>query len=244
VTVAEFLNSLDLRTTRDKCLAVLYYKQRFEKATPLTIERIRSALLTARVPKASKINVSDLIAKCGPYVDSEELANNRRSWSVTEAGERYLLGLPSALSEIEQEVSTLETLAAKIKNADAREYIEEANRCIKVGALRAGIVFVWAGAIRTIQEKCIAGSLSSLSASLARHDPKARSVTKIEDFQYIKDKNILLAAEDNGILDKAERTTLSESLDLRNRCGHPNKYRPGIKKASSFIEDVIGIVFK
>jgi hypothetical protein len=79
---------------------------------------------------------------------------------------------------------------------------------------------------------------------LARHDPKARSVTKIEDFQYIKDKNILLAAEDNGILDKAERTTLSESLDLRNRCGHPNKYRPGIKKASSFIEDVIGIVFK
>lgn len=244
MTVGEFLSSLDLRTTRDKCLAVLYYQQRFEKATSVSVESIRSALLKARIPKASKINVSDLISKCGPYVDSEELVNNRRLWKVTEAGERYLLSLPSALSEIEQEVGTLDTLAAKIKNADAREYIEEANRCIKVGALRAGIVFVWAGAIRTIQDKCLSGSLSALGTSLVRHDPKSRNVAKIEDFQYIKDKNVLLAAEDVGILDKAERTTLTESLDLRNRCGHPNKYRPGIKKASSFIEDVMGIVFK
>jgi len=33
-----------------------------------------------------------------------------------------------------------------------------------------------------------------------------------------------------------------EALDLRNRCGHPTNYRPGVKRVSSFIEDVVGIV--
>jgi hypothetical protein len=54
---------------------------------------------------------------------------------------------------------------------------------------------------------------------------------------------MLLALQELGILDKGEKTTLIEALDLRNRCGHPTKYTPGIKKASSFIEDVVGIVW-
>jgi len=36
---------------------------------------------------------------------------------------------------------------------------------------------------------------------------------------------------------------LSQALDLRNKCGHPTKYRPRKIKARSFIEDVVGIVF-
>jgi hypothetical protein len=54
---------------------------------------------------------------------------------------------------------------------------------------------------------------------------------------------MLLAAKELGILDKPQKDTLEEALNLRNRCGHPGKYRPGIKKASSFIEDTISIVF-
>jgi hypothetical protein len=36
---------------------------------------------------------------------------------------------------------------------------------------------------------------------------------------------------------------LGGSLNLRNRCGHPTKYKPGSAKVSSFIEDVVGIVW-
>ena len=49
---------------------------------------------------------------------------------------------------------------------------------------------------------------------------------------------------DLGEFDKNEKDTIEEALNLRNRCGHPGKYRPGIKKASSFIEDIISVVFK
>ena len=83
----------------------------------------------------------------------------------------------------------------------------------------------------------------TLNAAIAKHDPKARPVNKLEDFAYIRDATALLAFQDLGVLDKGQKTTLGEALDLRNRCGHPTKYTPGVKKASSFIEDVLGIVF-
>jgi hypothetical protein len=76
------------------------------------------------------------------------------------------------------------------------------------------------------------------------HEPKAREIKKADDFAYIKESVLLLAAEGVGVLDKNQRTTLGEALDLRNKCGHPTKYAPGIHKASSFVEDVTGIVFK
>jgi hypothetical protein len=53
----------------------------------------------------------------------------------------------------------------------------------------------------------------------------------------------LLAAKDLGQLDKNQKDTLEEALDLRNRCGHPGKYKPGVKKVSSYIEDIVSIVF-
>jgi len=82
-----------------------------------------------------------------------------------------------------------------------------------------------------------------LNAAILKHDPKARKVTKLDHFAYIKDSVALLAAQDLGIFDKSEKDTLEEALDLRNRCGHPAKYQPGVKKVSSFIEDLISTVF-
>jgi hypothetical protein len=52
-----------------------------------------------------------------------------------------------------------------------------------------------------------------------------------------------MALQDLALIDKGEKATLEEALNLRNRCGHPTRYKPGVKKASSFIEDVVGIVF-
>jgi hypothetical protein len=114
---------------------------------------------------------------------------------------------------------------------------------LSVGALRAAIVFLWTGAIRTLQEEAFTNHKATLNAAIAKHDPKARPVNKLEDFAYIRDATALLAFQDLGVLDKGQKTTLGEALDLRNRCGHPTKYTPGVKKASSFIEDVLGIVF-
>ncbi len=54
----------------------------------------------------------------------------------------------------------------------------------------------------------------------------------------------MLSAQELGLYDKNQRAVLEDCLNLRNKCGHPGKYKVGPKKVSSFIEDLIGIVFK
>jgi hypothetical protein len=112
-----------------------------------------------------------------------------------------------------------------------------------VGALRASVVFLWSGAIRHLQDKALAIGVSALNAALLKHDPKARYIGNIEDYSGVKDVVQLLGFREIGLIDKGEWATLQEGLDLRNRCGHPTKYKPGVKKASAFIEDVVGIAF-
>jgi len=212
----------------------------------LTVEQIRLCLKNARIPRWRKINVADVLAKAGHFVDSAGTKGNRLLWRLTGSGEqevRTLLGLPQAEPEIEHDAAALADLAAKVSNQEVRAYIEEAITCLQVNALRASVVFLWAGSIRVIQQEVLPVGSSKLNAAILKYDHKARHVSKVDDFAYIRDKVILLAAQELGKLDKGQRETLEEALNLRNRCGHPTRYRPGVKKVSSFIEDVIGIVF-
>jgi hypothetical protein len=246
MTLVEFLNPVKNSSNRDRCLAVLYFKHRYEQIESLTADQIKKALIQCRLPRAKLINVPDVLAKSGAMVDSPGAMGLARLWRLTGAGEihvRQVMGLADAEAEIEHDVGYLKTLAAKISDPLIREYIDEAVDCLSIGALKAGVVFLWAGAVRTLQERVLSKGISQVNAAIQGHDQRARQVRKLDDFQYIKESILLLAAEGVGVLDKAQRNTLEESLNLRNKCGHPNKYDPGIKKASSFIEDVTGIVF-
>lgn len=109
--------------------------------------------------------------------------------------------------------------------------------------MRASIVFLWSGAIREIQQKLLFVDNKKLNTAIQKHDPKARNVRRIDHFAYIKDKVTLLSALEIGMLDKNEKDILEEALNLRNKCGHPGKYKPGPKKVSSFIEDIVNVVF-
>jgi hypothetical protein len=102
---------------------------------------------------------------------------------------------------------------------------------------------VWTAAVRAIQTEAMAKGATVVTAAVQKHDPKARSITKIDDFAYVKEAILLLATIDLGLFDKNEKDTLTEALNLRNRCGHPSQYRPGVKKVSAFVEDITSIVF-
>jgi hypothetical protein len=247
VTFVEFVAPLKTKSHRSKVLAAMYYRHRYENAESMRAEEIRSLLISARLPKAKAMNVPDLLNKSGAFVDSPGSDGTRRLWKLTETGHqevRRLLNLPEAEPEIEHDVSLLTKLTAKVADDDARGFIEEAIRCLQVGALRAAVVFLWSGAIRTLHSKALAKGVPALNAAILKHDPKMRKVSQIDDFAYVKDSTLLLALQDLGVVDKGQRATLEEGLNLRNRSGHPTKYRPGEKKASSFIEDIIGIIFK
>lgn len=245
MTLVEFLAPLKSSSIRGKCLSVLYYRKHSEGTPGMTIAEIRADLQRARVPKAAKINIADVLARAGGYVDKAS-DDGRKLWQLTDSGDghvRELLGLPSTEPEILEDVASLTALAKKIKDDTVRGYVEESIRCLQAGALRAAVVFLWTGAIRTLHEESLKKGATKVNAALQKQDPKARKVSTIEHFAWIGDRTFLDATPDMGLLDKGEKDTLVDALNLRNRCGHPTKYKPREAKAKSFIEDVLGIVF-
>ncbi len=247
MTLVEFLAPLRKTSHRDRVLAALYFKYKYENINKLTVEQIKQALKQARAPRWTKVNVPDVLVKSGHFVDSPGSEAGRRLWSLTRSGIGYiqeLLGLPSVQLEIEHDIGSLSTIVGSILDDQVREYVAEAVKCLQVDALRAAVVFLWTGTIRAIHVQLLSAGSGPLNAALQKHDLKSHTVNKVDDFAYIKDKISLLAAQEVGILDKTQKDTLQEALDLRNRCGHPGKYRPGVKKVSSFIEDLVSIVFK
>jgi hypothetical protein len=246
VTLIEFLAPLAKRTHQDRVLGVLYYRERYEQKAALTVDELRQGLRSARVKGWAKVNVADVLSKSGPLTDTSGLQGKRRLWNLTDSGRehvRNVLGLPGADVEIEHDVGTLEDVIAKIADADVRNYLQEGLKCLQIGSLRACTVFIWVAAVRSIQTAMVEKGAKQVTAALQRHDARVRTINSVDDFAYVKDAVTLLAAKDLGILDKNEKDTLAEALNLRNRCGHPSKYRPGIKKVSAFVEDVTSILF-
>ena len=62
-----------------------------------------------------------------------------------------------------------------------------------------------------------------MQTAVAKHDPRARKVTKVDDFAYVKDATFLKAAFDLGLLDKGERDTLKEALDPPKQVRPPQR---------------------
>jgi hypothetical protein len=225
VTLVEFLAPVARSGTNlDRVLGVLYFVARYEQVVALTSEQIKVNLRRARVKGAKTVNVSDVLSKSGHFATLAGEAGRAKLWALTDAGSasvRKTLGLPEGDVEIEHDVGVLNKLVAKLSNPDVRGYFEEAIKCLQVGSLRACVVFVWAGTIRTIQERIILKGSIAVTAALKAHNPKAREVKTINDLAYSRESEQLQIAQDLGLIDKGEKRVLGDALDLRNNCGHP-----------------------
>ncbi len=146
--------------------------------------------------------------------------------------------------EAEIDLLPLQRMLGKVKDEDERDYLSEAIQCLTARSLRAGIIFAWCAAVQNVRKKCIVHTPDSINSILKRHNPKSPDIKNIDDFVRINDSLLLLLATDLGVLDKNQKDILEGCLDLRNKCGHPSKYRPRLLKAASFVEDLLTIIFR
>jgi hypothetical protein len=127
---------------------------------------------------------------------------------------------------------------------DYRDYLVEAVTCYELGLYRAAILMVWAA---TMEHLYIIASdhpngISDLEgANLARFGSSKtyRRIKKKDDFLYLAEANWLQLAEDAGLMNRNARQMLIERLNVRNRCGHPTKYKPGREETVVFIESLL-----
>jgi len=142
------------------------------------------------------------------------------------------------------DTNAIESIFDSITNLDERDYLRESIACFKVGAIRAGIVYVWASAIRNIQNKCVEQGFKKINEALKSINDREKPLKKISDFERLKDKTTLDIASKIGIITKHEKGELDKHLDLRNYCGHPSDYYPEMNKVKAYLEDLINIIFK
>ena len=246
MTLVEFLHPLKGSSNRDLCLAAMYFHQRYDSVDETTIEIVRALLKKARVPKSETMNIADVLSKSAPFVDAAGKQGRSILWRLTQSGQdhvRQLLELPEHDVEIENDAASLQTLVDKVADEATADYLREAVKCLQVNALRATVVFTWSAAVKKIRDDAFTYGSSLADSAVRKHDAKAKTINKSDDLVLVKESILLLAAQELGVFDKNERGILEECLNLRNKCGHPGKYKPGPKKVSSFLEDLIGIVF-
>ena len=247
MTFVEFIHPLRWSSQRNLVLAAMYYLKGHEGREAVTASEIKNALSSAKVPKSNAMSVHRVLNQASPYVHSPgRRESGALLFALTDTGDKYvreLLQVRSTETEVEHDVITLSELLPKIADEDVRGYVEEAITCLRFGALRASVVFLWTGAIRTLHLAALATGETTVNGALQKLDGKAWTIRTVDDFAWIKDRTFLNATPDIGILDKTQKGTLVAALNLRNSCGHPTKYRPREKRVSAFIEDVVGIVF-
>ncbi|MCK4872854.1 MAG: hypothetical protein KAS72_09030 [Phycisphaerales bacterium] len=244
MTLGEIIHALDKPSLAVVCQAALFYFEKFENTKSATVGEIKDALKKASRRSEAKANLSHALGNASPYVQIAGLDGRSHRWSLTASGRKNIAGLLPAIqpSEPVHEAGSLRDLVESL-DADQAAYVEEAIKCLEADALHAAIVFLWAGAVREIQERVVTSSNKKIDASVKKRDPKAPTVRKVDHLCYVKESTLLLIAEDLSIFDRNERDMLGGCLKVRNKCGHPGKYKPGPKKVASFIEDVASIVF-
>ena len=139
----------------------------------------------------------------------------------------------------------IEELVLDIENEELKDYLKEAVSCLRVGALRAGVIFIWTAGIRLIQQRIINNyPLKEVNKELKIIYPKAKEIKTINDFSFVKDDFIIQLSNRLDMYDKFQKNELiSSCLGLRNKCGHPSEYNPQPNKVKAFIEDMITMVF-
>lgn len=248
MTLVEFLRGIPGAGRKNQVLGVLYYYRLHMDQPSMTAGEVKQALISARITGARKVNVADVLAKAGALVDSPSRnPSGPKNWALTGTGEKHVrdvMGLPAAsLPEPENDVSALEAVAKKIADDNVRHYIEEAILCLQAGARRAAIVFAWVAAAGELQSRVWAHGASAVTAAAQSHSPRTRTLTKRDDLSELNEALLLQVAKDLGVIDKNEKQMLDQCLTTRNTCGHPNKYRPGVAKVKSHIEDIVSVLF-
>ncbi len=248
MTLVEFLHPIRNGKRRNLVVAVLFYTKHYTKKDSMTAAEIKTALTRARIPNAKKMNVNQIVTNSAPLVHAPRgKEDGALVFELTQSGDDFVrldLGVPTVEPELQHEVTSLKAISTKVTDEAVRGFIDEAIFCLSVGALRAAVVLLWSGVMGPLHDQAWACGAATVNAAIQKQDPKARPLKKAGDFSYVKDRTFLDSSVDIGILDKGQKDTLIDALNLRNRCAHPTQYRPGSNKARSFIEDVVGIVFR
>jgi hypothetical protein len=137
---------------------------------------------------------------------------------------------------------TLAELPAKLPDIVERVFLTETLNCYRVKAYRASITMAWNLAydhlVRWVAKDPT--RLAAFNAGLATKYPKKNLVIlKLEDFDELKESEMIEAARSGKILDKNTTQVLKDKLNRRNMAAHPSRITFTQYQADDAISDLV-----
>jgi hypothetical protein len=139
-------------------------------------------------------------------------------------------------------------------SANEGDYLDEAQRCLSVSALKGCIVLGWCATIARIHDKIESIGYDKFSTATEEMSAKAfgrykffKKKEKIEtrsELQQVFDTNLLWVLEYLELIDNNEHQRLRHCFDLRNNCAHPGQAPIAPENVYAFYSDITKIVLK
>jgi hypothetical protein len=141
--------------------------------------------------------------------------------------------------------SLLGSLPSRVPSVDERDFLKETINCYRVGAYRAAIVMTWCLAFDhvlrwIVVEKARLDAFNSTSAS--KFPKKAFAVSTFEDFEEVKDADVIEICRTSAIIPKSTVEILRERLKRRNLAAHPSNIVISQPQADDLIFDLVNNV--
>lgn len=235
-TLKELLHDEDLtRETRLLlCLAI-------EDGTPQTVASIKETACAAGLTAVKSWNVSWILKSSkGKAIKTPD------GWELRQSGRCVVREL---IEQIDDEIphpvlSKLRLLLPKMKDQAARPFVEEAIGCYEAGYYRAAVVFMWVGAVATLQAHVVNHHLPAFNAEATRRNQKKwKEAKNADDLSRMNERDFLDTLDAISVIGKSVKKELVVCLDLRNGGGHPNSLQIEEHRAASHLEILLLHVF-
>jgi len=169
-----------------------------------------------------------------------------KGWEITEAGRQHLrnLGVTKISPAAVQVATDLRAELPKIKNPDARAFVEEAIRCHEAELYRSAIVMSWLSAVGVLHNHVHAKHLKAFNAEAKRVDGRWKDAKTTDDLGKMGEADFLDRIAALSIIGKNVKEELRGCLKRRNGCGHPNSLKIGTNTSAHHLEILLLNVFK
>jgi hypothetical protein len=137
---------------------------------------------------------------------------------------------------------------------DEGDYLDEAQRCLSVEALRGCIVLGWCATISRIHQKIAelgfpvfnkaTEEMAAKTAGRFKPYNKKFLVDSLSELQRVFDTELLWVLEYLGLIDSNQHQRLRHCFDLRNHSAHPGLAPITGENLYSFFSDITKIVLK
>ena len=169
-------------------------------------------------------------------MELSELINlwQQKAASASEAAHSILANQGNAAaSRIVRLDATLDSLQGL--PVDVQGYFKEGVKCLEYGLRKAAIVYSWSGFFHLLAEHLVANHETSLRIER----PKWMFSDAADLKESENESNILIAAANVKMLNKATRREYDGMLSTRNKCAHPTLYDPPQDFAIGYIDRLL-----